>query len=57
MWLSKFLPTKPVELIVLLGVVAAPLLLIIMSTNAVFVNGNNNYAYAQAGQETGQIIS
>lgn len=52
MWLSKFLPTKPVELIVLLGVVAAPLLLIIMSTNAVFVNGNNNYAYAQAGQET-----
>jgi F0F1-type ATP synthase assembly protein I len=49
MWLSKFLPTKPIELIVLLGMVAAPLLLIIMSTNSVFVNGNNNYAYAQAG--------
>ena len=53
MFFSKYLPIgSHVGVVLLLVAVAAPLLLIIMSTNAAFVNGNNNYAYAQAGQET-----
>lgn len=50
MLLSKFLLiVSPIGAILML--VTAPLLLTSMSANSVFVNGNNNNAYAQAGQE------
>jgi hypothetical protein len=52
MLFSKFLRVgSPIEIILLLGAVTAPLLLTAMSTNSIFVNGNIN-AYAQAGQES-----
>ena len=50
MRLSKYLSGTPIAIVLLLGVVSAPLMLTYLSTNSVFVNGNNN-AYAQVGQE------
>ena len=50
MRLSKYLSGTPMAIVLLLGVVSAPLLLVYMSTNSVYVNGNTD-AYAQPGQE------